>query len=258
MKRSKKFKYRIAQYAEDLPKPKKNEVVIIPLDNRITQNPPILASEYRAEWFDNLPKGRHSLRRCSGTLDYLQYGFIIKAWSDFIIRPSINGTTVEARVTQIPENNKPFNVDFFGYQSTGKCPFTQDRLLPEADFPKFVSPWRYITPKGISLMALPVWHEQVPEYSIVPGIVHTDYYHQVHVVLNVYTDKEFIIPEGTAIQHMVPIHRNGSINKILLGNESMFKFLSVSGTTKKNSITIDAENKNVSQHYRRNLRENDV
>lgn len=258
MRRSEKFKYKIAHFKNDLPNPKKNEIVIIPQDNRLLENPPILAKQYIPEWFQNLPKGKNSLRRCAGTYDYLDYGFIIKAWADFTIRPSMNGKTFEARCSQIPESDSQFIVDWFGYDSTGVCPFTQQREIQTGDFPKLVSPWRYITPKNVSLMALPVWHEQNPNYSIVPGIVHTDYYHQIHIVLNVYTKEEFTIPEGTALQHMIPIRRDENIKKFLFGNSSMFRFTANAGTTRKNGITIDQENLMVSQNYRRHQRETDA
>lgn len=258
LRRSEKYKYRIALFKEDLPKPKKNEIIILPEDNRLLENPPVLASEYKPEWFQNLPKGKNSLRRCAGTYDYMGFGFIIRAWADFTIRPDVSGKNLEARCSQIPEGQRPFIVDWFSYEATGECPFTKNRLVPESSYPKLVSPWRYITPKNVSLMALPVWHEQNPNYSIVPGIVHTDYYHQIHVVLNVYTDKEFVIPEGTALQHMIPIRRDCNTEKIIFGNSSMFRFTANAGTTKKNGITIDKENLAISQNYRRNQREKDA
>lgn len=242
VKRSDKFKYKIAHFDEDIPKPKKNEIVIIPEHNRLMRTQPLLAEKHLPEWFQNLPKGKNSLRRCQGTYDYITYGFIVRAWSDIYIRPSINGKSLESRVSQWDADGKlMLKTQGFLYESTGKCPFTENRMLPESSFPKIVSPWRYVTPKGVSLMSLPVWHEPNPNYSIVPGIVHTDFYHQIHLVLNVLTDKEFVIKEGTPIQHMIPIRRKDNFKNILWGNESMFRFVRESGVSElgKNVITND-------------------
>lgn len=232
VRRSDKFKYKIAHFDEDIPKPKKNEILIVPEHNRLSRVPPLLGSQYLPEWFQQLPKGKGSLRRCQGTYDYITFGFTLRAWTDIYVRPSVNGKTVECKVAQWDADKKmELKTQGFHYQTTGQCPFTENRTLKESDFPKIVSPWRFVTPKGISLMSLPVWHEANPNYSIVPGIVHTDFYHQIHLVLNVLTDKEFVIKEGTPVQHMIPIRRKDNFKKILWGNESMFPFLRESGVT---------------------------
>lgn len=101
-------------------------------------------------------------------------------------------------------------------------------------------------------MSLPILHEPNPNYTIVPGIVHTDYYHQIHVVLNITTNKEFTIPAGTPIQFMVPVARKHIPKQITLGNESMFKFVSASGLGIGSRIAPD---RNI--YYRKKQREID-
>jgi hypothetical protein len=85
-----------------------------------------------------------------------------------------------------------------------------------------------------------------------PGIVHTDFYHQIHVVISVLTDKEFTIPAGTPIQHMVPIKRNEGIDKIIFGNESMYKFHIGNGMGEGSLVVPDN-----SQTYRKLRMQND-
>lgn len=228
-RRSNKFKYKLTEFKKDLPKPKKGEILIIPQDNRLMEIPPFLPSESLPTWWKDLPKEKGSIRRCQGTYDYITNGFIIPLWTDVTIRPSINGKGFDVRVNNLDGGGIYFDVAGFDSWSTSGCPINNEKAIPTSQFPKLVSPWRYKTPKGISLMVLPVLHEPNPNYTVVPGIVHTDFYNQIHVVLNITTDKEFTIPAGTPIQFMVPITRKNNFKRILWGNESMFRFVVNSG-----------------------------
>lgn len=223
MSRSNKFKYKIASYKSDTPKPKKNEIVIIPQDNRLMEIPPYLNSNTLPKWWSKLPVHKMSLRRCQGTYDYLSFGFTIPLWSDLTIRPSANGKGHDFKFESLGDENF-FRVEPFSSEMASGCPFGDGRKIADSPYPKLVSPWRYFTPKGISLMALPVMHEPNPNYIVMPGIVHTDFYNQIHIVIAVLSDKEFTIPAGTPMQHMVPINRKNNIKNIVWGNESMYKF----------------------------------
>jgi hypothetical protein len=221
--RSKNYNYKIAMFRGDTPKPKKNEVVIVPNDNRVLEIPPYLLQNNLPNWWKSLPIKNMSLRRCNGTYDYLQYGFIIPSWTDITIRPNASGDSYEYKLGTFGDDYA-FKVEGFSPENTKGCPFGENRKLNDLNFPKFVSPWRFFTPKGISLMCLPILHEPNPNYAVMPGIVHTDFYNQVHLVLSVLTDKEFTIPAGTPMMHMIPIKRTENIKNIVFGNESMYRF----------------------------------
>ena len=227
LKRSDKYKYKIIQYRKDIPKPKRGEILVIPTDNRLMEIPPYLPWENLPSWWKDLPKGKGSIRRCQGTYDYITHGIVIPLWTDVTIRPSIDGKRFELRLA--PYADKNLFVEGFESDSTEGCPFSDLKKIPTGQYPKLVSPWLYHTHKGVSLMTLPILHEPNPNYTIVPGVVHTDFYHHIHVVLNITTDKEFTIPAGTPIQYMVPITRRDSFKKIIWGNESFDRFLKISG-----------------------------
>lgn len=210
-----------------MPKPKRGEVIIIPEDNRMMDFKPYPAS-HLPEWWSDLPKTEPSIRRCQGTYDFISAGFIIPLWTDIKIRPNSTGQDVEYKSITLYQGPE-YRIENFRASSTSGCPLKDVRALPEAVFPKLVSPWRYKTPKGVSLMSLPILHNPNPNYTIVPGIVHTDTYAQVHVVISVLTDKEFVIPAGTPIQHMIPFKRTENTKRLIFGNESMFKFWAQSG-----------------------------
>lgn len=237
LRRLKKYKYKTVHYKQDLPKPKNGEVLIIPMDNRIVDFPPYSGTEKLPSWWQELAKGRGSIRRCQGTYDYVTNGFYIPLWTNVTIRPNMNGTHFDVKMDHI--EGVQFGVDSFRSESAKGCPIEHSKALDDGQYIKLVSPWRFMTPKGISLMALPMLFEPDPRFSIVPGIVHTDYYNQINVVINVHTDKEFTIPAGTPIQHMVPIRRKNNIKNILWGNESMFRFVAAGGLGEGQLVEAD-------------------
>jgi hypothetical protein len=254
LNRSDKFKYKIAKYREDMPTPKRGEIVIVPQDNRLIEIPPYVANGKLPSWWKNLPKDKGTLRSCEGTYDLVSFGIVIPAWSNVTIRPNITGTNFEARIdpmNQFPDGN--FLINGFSAASASGCPMENLKKLPESQYIKLVSPWRYRTPKGVSLIALPLLHEPNPNYEIVPGMIHTDFYNQIHIVLNIKTDKEFTIPAGTPLQHLIPVRRNDNTKRIVWGNESMYKYVQNSGL---GDSSIPSTNTRV--YYRKKQRDNDA
>jgi hypothetical protein len=237
LRRSGKYKYKIIQYKKDIPKPKRGEIVVIPTDNRLMHLPPYLPWSQLPSWWKNLSKKKGSIRRCQGTYDYITHGIVIPLWTDVTVRPAIDGKRFELKLSRY--GDKGFAVEGFDNESSEGCPFSTLKKIPTAQYPKLVSPWLYITHKGVSLMALPMLHEPNPNYTVVPGVVHTDYYHHIHVVLNITTDKEFTIPAGTPMQYLVPITRRDSFKRIVWGNESYSRFLEASGLGEGSLIAPD-------------------
>lgn len=227
LKRSGKYRYKIIKYRTDIHKPRHGEILIAPSENRLMQIPPYLPWSNLPSWWKNLSKNKGSIRRCQGTYDYITHGIVIPLWTDVTIRPSIDGKMFELKLSGYMDQS--FDLQAFANESAEGCPFSDIKKIPTAQYPKLVSPWTYYTPKGVSLMVLPMLHEPNPNYTIVPGVVHTDYYHTIHVVLNITTDKEFTIPAGTPIQYMIPITRKHSLRKIVWGDESHYRFLNGSG-----------------------------
>jgi hypothetical protein len=78
-------------------------------------------------------------------------------------------------------------------------------------------------------MILPAVHSFDKNYIVMPGIVHTDFYHQVNIVIVILTDKPFQIKAGEPLAHLIPIKRNSNFKKIIWGNESMYKFTAGNG-----------------------------
>lgn len=230
--RSKNYKYKIANYKSDIPKPKKNEIVIIPRDNRLMEIPPYLNRNSLPKWWTELPKTSRSLRRCQGTYDYISYGITIPSWTEFNIRPNSNKSNYEHRAIPFSNGDHIFNIDVFPDDSAGGCPLGHSKGIERSDYLKFVNPWSFYTEPGTSLMIIPPLHSPNENYIVMPGMVHTDYYHQLNIVITVLTDKPFTIMPGEPLAHLIPIKRNANFKNIIWGNESMYKFIAGNGLGK--------------------------
>jgi hypothetical protein len=252
--RSEKFRYKIAQYRHDIPTPKQDEIVIIPQDNRIIDFPPYTGSSQLPSWWKDLNKGRGSIRRCQGTYDYVSYGVIMPLWTNITIRPNMNNTMYDTKSDRI-DDRMQFPIEGFDAESAHGCPIEHSKSLETGQYIKLVSPWRFITAKNVSLMTLPMLLEPDPRYSIVPGIVHTDYYHQINVVVIPHTNEEFTIPVGTPIQHMIPIRRDHNFKDVVWGNESMYKYVAHSGLGDGNLVYSDDQKSSI---YRKLQRRQDL
>ena len=170
---------------------------ITPLDN----------SKVWPPWRRNAGGG---FKACQGTSDYISLGGTWRLPAPLRFRPAADAQKWEARWDIAgDESNHGLSVDIFTYESSGAgCPFNEGRGLPEGNHIKIVNPWTIKTAPGWSTLLLPCWMEEPREWSLMPGIVNTDYYHTMNWVINIFTDKEFVIPMGWPIAQMMTFPRN--------------------------------------------------
>lgn len=179
-------------------------------------------------WFKRITKHPGSLRRCVGTVDLLSAGVTLPLWTNYRFRPGSSGSWEFAADDFSPPGNVNV-VQAFPYESTGQCPVTDVRKLETGQYPKLVTPWRIETAPGWSTMIIPPYWEPNSDYTVLPAIVHTDYYHVVNVVLNILTDKPFTVKYGTQIAQLIPFKRDGDFSEVLFEDESNFKHVATRG-----------------------------
>lgn len=252
LNRSNKYKYKIAQFKSDIPKPKRNEVVFIPRDNRVVETPPYIASEQLPSWWKDLPKGPRSIRRCQASYDFVSYGVIIPSWTDFYIRPNPSHTNYEFRSESFADSPNTFNIDIFPESSVSGCPLGSAKGIENSDYIKLVNPWHCRTAPGTSILIMPIVHEFNKQFIVMPGIVNCDYYNQINIVIVPLTKEEIKIPAGQPLAHLIPIRRDADFKKIIFGNESMYKFMAGNGL----GVGCIAQQDN-SQIYRKKQKEYD-
>lgn len=205
---------------------------IVPKDNRLLEMPPYVNDHMSLpRWYKAIPKDANaSVRGCAGISEFLKIGITVPAWTNMHFRPNAELRVWESRLDEFSPPGEISRVDGFPYSSTGECPMTKMRKLEEGyQYPKIVTPFKFQTAKGWSTMIMPLIFEPNPNYSVVPGIVHTDYYHTVNCVLNITANSDFRINYGTPLFQLIPFKRNGDIEKIIFEDDFFFKYYESGG-----------------------------
>jgi len=250
------FKYTVVRHFSDVPKVKPNEMLFVPGDNRILENPPWSNASRKPEWWNRQDKGNGSIRTCHGTNDFVSLGVTLPMWTNVTVRPTPDGRDFELRADPFSSPTGPSGMDVnriegFPAQSVKDCPFSSQRQI-NGHYPKLVTPWATKTAPGYSTLVLPTILDPHPEYSVMPGVVHTDYYHVINIVLIVNTDKQFTIPVGRPMYQLIPFRRSDGMAKVVEGDESMWRFLVGRGTGEMYLSNLDRK-----KSYKREQRKAD-
>lgn len=234
---------------------KPGEVLIIPSDDRLLEEdtmPYKAGGKNFPDWFRYAPKD--GIRKCVGVQDYLSYGFILPAWTTFNFKALPQHGGWDLNIGHLPFASMPFESQPFAKESTGSCPMTEVRKITESPYPKLVNPFSFITAPGWSLMITGILHEPNPNFDVVPGLVNTDYYHELNVVLNPRDDKDFTISYGEPLAHFIPIKRDGDTNRLKFGSENDHKYVFGRGMGGGQGRTAAG---GTGRGYRRALRDSD-
>lgn len=185
----------------DVPAPKPNEVVVATREDRLLDSGmPELNRGNKVKWWADLPSSAGSYRRCYGINDLLNYGFTVSAWCDFEVLCSRDEV-------HIKPSERHFRIEHFEFSQVGECPITQDRDIKDLGFPKLVTPFYIRTAPGWSIMTFqhPLLYSR--QFQVMPGMIHTDFYHELNVVLNISGSSNFVIEAGTPLLYCLPVNR---------------------------------------------------
>lgn len=228
-KHSQELKIVEANAFNNIKKIKSNEIILTPASSLLFDEScrPYVNSGNWPEWWKGLHGAEGSLKRCSGTSDYLSLGITIPLWANLSFRPSLNKKVWETNFDLV-NNMGNWGVEGFSYEQTGECPVSKVRKLPEANYIKVINPWLIKTPPGWSSLFLPPLWDPNPNYTMLPAVVNTDYYHHANMVINVLTDEPFEIEAGRPMWHIIPFQRRKQWN-IRWGGESVHGLLDTRG-----------------------------
>lgn len=250
-----RVRHRIVRSFSDVPKVGKNEMLFVPNDNRILENPPWSNSSRKPEWWMRQDKTGGSIRTCHGTNDFISLGVTLPMWTNMTVRPTSDGRDFELRGDPLAGpamNGSGINmVEGFPSSSVKDCPFSSQRTI-NGHYPKLVTPWATMTAPGYSTLVLPTVLEPHPEYTVMPGVVHTDFYHVINIVLIVNTDKQFTIPIGRPMYQLIPFKRSDGMAKVVEGDESMYRFVVGRGVGEMYVANVDRK-----KSYKREQRKAD-
>jgi hypothetical protein len=212
-----------------LPPVKPGQIRFTPIDNRLMETQPFVNTVANPPmWFKQIGKGEGSIRKCAGTIDLLAAGVTLPMWTNCRFRPDGNG----GWETGADDFSPPANISAvqgFPFESTGSCPMTDIRKIETGQYPKIVNPWRFETAPGWSTLMLPLYWQPDENYSVVPAIVHTDFYHLMNIVINITGDSAFTIKYGTPLVQLIPFKRDTDFTNIEFNDESYFKYVATTG-----------------------------
>jgi hypothetical protein len=175
------------------------------------------SKEFIPTWWKEMPKGAlregskyspdyKTIKMCPALPDTFSQGYVVPMWADSIIKYSKESDTWEWSMS----NTKDFAWDthppqqLLNHVSKGVS-----FRGAEASFVfKAVCPWRLITPPGYSVLQLPMFYHFEKEFSVMPGVIHTDVHHEINQqVLYHGNGDEVFIPRGTPIAQYIPFKR---------------------------------------------------
>jgi hypothetical protein len=154
-----------------------------------------------------------TVKSCPGILDYCSAGYVMTAWCDMEINPSIDGQSVSVRYSHAKYNqgNHPpaviqnFMAHKFGVRMTVKLD----------------NPWSMWTKPGVSLMYLPIYYyDDSRNWEAIPGWIDHDVgavSSPINIMLK--EPKPTFIKQGEPIVQMVPIRREVFVARTSENNE---------------------------------------
>lgn len=160
------------------------------------------ANQFIPKWWKDLPN-RHAVddgtvtaKHCPMFPDYFSTGYILPMWADTLLKYDEQSDHWQWQAGR----GSPFRWDIHGK------PQLIDHVTPHAQGErgkfifKAINPWRIITPKGYSVYQLPMFWEFNEDFTVLPGIRHTDILHQSTVQILFHSQKnEIFIPKGTPL-----------------------------------------------------------
>ena len=190
---------------------KKPEIKFVNLQPELINKPaqqPKPYKEFLPEWWRQIPT-RHNdvltIRRCPGITDFFSNMYVIPMWTDLGIQfdKDVNHLRLrhkESDTFPIWEMHDPKQlIDHTNI-------FIGDR--PVETVVKIVSPWNIITPKGYSVLQIPLFYNFEPNYTLLPGIFDTDIYHEINVPFLLHSNnKEIEFNEGQPLLAFIPFKR---------------------------------------------------
>ena len=196
----------------------------------------------------------NSIKNCPGIIKYLKTGFIIPAWQDIVIKTNGDGNTFEWENNNCGLNNEIID-SFRGFTTTVNWQpekqffkyFPRDNTLKTII--KFDSPWFIKLPPGYSALFLPVFYDNEERFSVIPGILETDYYGIINI--QVYWHKlnsTEVIKAGTPLIKIIPFKNYDWDYNVRLGTKkegleykrvSYFNHYMFAGSMKKFQNMID-------------------
>jgi hypothetical protein len=213
---------------------------------------PVPAKQFYPNWWRKLASfdkesSTHTAKACPAFPDFFSQGFILPMWSDTKLEYDPETTFYR---WEAGRGEAPYKWDT---HANGQLVNHVDNIHHQGSKGKFVfkaiSPWKIITPKGYSLLQLPVFYHFNNDFSVLPGILRTDTYHEINQQVLVHGEEKISIniPRGAPFVHYVPIKREDFDLDVHYATEEEFYLF--------DTISLDIESSKMGKSkYRKNFK----
>lgn len=172
--------------------------------NDIEECRPRPLSQAIPEWWkvSKPMKDSRTIKDCPSFIDLFKDAYVIPMWCDTTITSYTDGT-VDAR----------FSHDAFEWGFHGNNQFLDFAPTHIKDntsiILKATSPWYVKTPKGYSAYQTSAFYDFNPNFTIMPGIIHTDFHHEVNQQVMLHgKENSFTIKRGDPFAVYIPFKRD--------------------------------------------------
>ena len=164
------------------------------------------AKHFIPQWFKDISNTDNmSVKVCPSFPDYFSQGYILPMWTDVKLEHKENEWKWESPVKTFLWDTHD-NSQFLDHNSASFNGIKGQFIF------KANCPWRIITPPGWSVLQLPLFYHFNKEWSILPGVIDTDIYHEINQqVLYHGNGKTVEIKCGDPLVLYVPFKRSNKL-----------------------------------------------
>jgi hypothetical protein len=166
----------------------------------------------------------NSIKNCPGIVRYLKTGFIISAWQDIVIKTNGDGSTYKwennncGLNTEVMDSFKGFAMGVnWQSEKTFFKHFPRENTLKS--ILKFDTPWFIKLPPGYSALFVPAFYDNEERFTVIPGILETDYYGVINIQVYWHRlNSTEIIKAGTPLIKIIPFKNDEWDSKVRLAS----------------------------------------
>ena len=177
------------------------------------------AKHFIPKWFKDIPSdAKSTVKDCPSFPDYFSQGYIIPMWSD------VKMSFVE-KVSKTELSASRFSFDTHANKQMLDYTKTAFNGIEGQFVFKANCPWRIITPKGWSVLQLPLFYHFNQEWSVLPGVIDTDIHSEINQqILYHGNGKEVTIKCGDPLVLYIPFKRSNKLkHEVRYQTEEEFK-----------------------------------
>jgi len=182
-------------------------VCTIPGFEQIEEIQPKPAKKFLPDWWKDMPLQNQegtTAKICPSMGDYFSNGYVIPMWMDATFQYSKENDSfainqAPSPVSLISSHRNSQLIDYANVNFNGK---NASHVF------KAVSPWKIITAPGYSVLQLPMFYNFNKDFTVLPGIIDTDIYHDINIQMFYHGNgEEVLVRRGEPLCVYVPFKR---------------------------------------------------